>query len=326
MSLTTSVVLCTYNGARYLPAQWASVLAQSQLPDEIVVRDDASTDATPELLTRLAVDAEARGVAVRRLQSDSNLGYIANFEVALRAASSDVLLLCDQDDVWRHGKLATLAAHFESRPGLLLTCSDARRIDEAGSCLRRSLFDVLKISRAELRRIHAGEGFRALLRRSLATGATIALRRSLLVDALPVPQDWVHDEWLAIIAAALGGFDCCEQPLIDYRQHGGNQIGMPDRDLAMKWHDLVKPRAALIDMLIARDVALDKRLGTLGDRVAAADRWRTLEKLRHLRARQTMAGALGGRVGTVFRELVSGRYRRYASGWRSAVRDLMRRG
>jgi hypothetical protein len=101
---------------------------------------------------------------------------------------------------------------------------------------------------------------------------------------------------------------------------------MPDRDLAMKWHDLVKPRAALIDMLIARDVALDKRLGTLGDRVAAADRWRTLEKLRHLRARQTMAGALGGRVGTVFRELVSGRYRRYASGWRSAVRGLMRRG
>ena len=60
MSLTTSVVLCTWNGARFLPAQWASVLKQSRLPDEIVVRDDASTDGTPELLADLAAEARQK--------------------------------------------------------------------------------------------------------------------------------------------------------------------------------------------------------------------------------------------------------------------------
>jgi hypothetical protein len=326
MSLATSIVLCTYNGARYLPAQWASVLAQSQLPDEIVVRDDASTDATPELLTRLAAEAEARGVAVRRLHGDCNLGYLANFEVALQAASGEVLLLCDQDDVWDPQKLAIQVAEFARRPELLLLCGNARRVDADGRDLHRSLFEVLRVTPEELRRIHAGQGFNVLLRRSMATGATVALRRSLLAEALPFPTGWVHDEWLAIIAAALGGFDCLESRLVGYRQHGENQIGMPERGLAAQWRDLVKPRAALIGMLIARDRILRARLLAMGDRVPVMDRHRTDEKLRHLCARQTLRGKHWSRIGIVLQEWLGGRYRRYGTGWRSAMRDLVRRG
>lgn len=324
MPLTTSVVLCTYNGTRFLGAQWGSLLAQTRLPDEIVVRDDASSDATYALLGDLARAAQARGVRVRLNRNAHNLGYVANFETALREASGDVLFLCDQDDVWRADKLAALAAEFERRTALLLLCSDARRVDTAGTGLQRSLFEVLKVSRLELWRMHAGRGFEVLLRRSLATGATVALRRILLSGALPVPHGWVHDEWLAIVAAALGGFDCVERPLIDYRQHAENQIGMPDRDLAGKWRDLVKPRAAMIDRLIARDVALQKRLHELGSRVPDANRERTAEKLRHLRARQALRGAPWTRAGSVLHEAAGGRYRRYASGWRSALRDLLR--
>ena len=325
MPLSASVVLCTYNGERFLGAQWKSLLAQSRLPDEIVVRDDASTDATPELLASLVGEAETRGVPVRCIRGERNRGYVANFEAALRCASGEISFLCDQDDVWHPDKLSTLIAHFERRPGLLLLCSDARRIDAAGGELPGSLFDVLRVTCGELRRIHAGDGFGVLLRRSLATGATIALRRELLADALPFPAGWVHDEWLAIIAASLGGLDCIEHPLIDYRQHGENQIGMPDRDLAAKWHDLVKPRAALISMLMARDHALDERLSALGNRVSAADRGRVSEKLRHLHARQAMQGRPWKRAGAVLRESASGRYRRYGSGWRSGLRDLLRR-
>ena len=136
----------------------------------------------------------------------------------------------------------------------------------------------------------------------------------------------MHDEWLAIIAAALGGFDGVERRLIDYRQHAGNQIGMPDRDFATKWRDLVKPRAAMIDMLIARDTVLQERLQVLGARVSDASRERVAEKLGHLRARQALRGAPWARAGSVLREMACGRYQRYASGWRSAFRDLVRRG
>lgn len=325
MPLSASVVLCTYNGVRFLEAQWDSLLAQSRRPDEIIVRDDGSDDGTWALLDTLSARAEAKGVRVRRARNPHNLGYVANFEAALRDASGDVLFLCDQDDVWHAKKLATLMAAFEQRPDLLLLCTNARRIGEDGTALPRSLFEVLKVSRGELRHIHAGQGFDVLLRRSLATGATIALRRTLLTDALPFPSGWVHDEWLAIIAAALGGFDCVEQPLVDYRQHTANQIGMPDRDLAAKWRDLVKPRAALIDMLMARDESLQQRLVALGSRVPDASHEGVAEKLRHLHARSDVRDVPLRRFGTVLRETASGRYRRYGTGWRSALRDLLRR-
>lgn len=326
MPLSTSVVLCTYNGARFLGAQWKSLLAQSRLPDEILARDDASSDATPELLTSLAADAAAHRIAVRCIRGERNVGYVANFEAALRDASGEVLFLCDQDDVWHPEKLATHLAEFEGRPDLLLLCGDARRVDEASVDLQRSLFDVLKVSRSELRQIHSGRGFAVLLRRSLATGATISLRRELLVDALPFPEGWLHDEWLAIIAAALGGFDCIEVPLIDYRQHAANQVGMAERGLAAKWRDLVKPGPAMIDRLIARDETLQQRLQASGARVPQFSRGQAAEKLRHLRAREALHGRAWKRVATVLRETATGRYRRYTSGWREALRDVLRRG
>lgn len=325
MPLSTSIVLCTFNGARYLAAQWDSLLAQSRLPGEIVVRDDASTDATPALLGTLSQPARARGIQVRYTRNPRNLGYVANFEAALRDATGDVVFLCDQDDAWHADKLAVMTHEFERRPELLLVCGDARRVDDAGAPLQRSLFKVLKVSRSEIRKMHTGHGFDVLLRRSLATGATVALRRTLLADALPFPAEWVHDEWLAIIAAALGGFDCFEQPLIDYRQHGANQIGMPDRNLAAKWRDLVRPRAALIDKLIVRGEGLRERLDALGSRAPDAAHARAAENLRHLRVRRTLTGAPWGRLPKIAQEAINGRYRRHASGWRSVLRDLLRR-
>jgi glycosyltransferase involved in cell wall biosynthesis len=279
------------------------------------------------MLDELARAAEDRGIRVRLMRNRHNLGYVANFENALADASGDVLLLCDQDDVWHADKLAVLVTAFERRPGLLLLCSDARRVDEAGADLRRSLFEVLAVDSSERQRIHAGRGFEVLLRRSLATGATMALRRPLLADALPFPEGWVHDEWLAIIAAARGGFDCVERPLVDYRQHADNQIGMPERGWMAKWRDLRRPRAAMIEGLIGRDELLCQRLRALADAVPEAYLRQAADKLDHLRVRTVMhGGAPWSRAGRVVHETFTGRYKRYGTGWRSALRDLLRRG
>lgn len=325
MPLSTSIVLCTFNGERFLEAQWDSLLGQSRLPDEIVVRDDASTDATPELLAGLAAKAESRGIAVRYVRGERNLGYVANFEAALRMASGDVLFLCDQDDRWHPDKLAAQLERFDRRSGLLLLCGNARRIDAEGAALPQALFDALRVSRGEQLRIHAGGGFQVLLRRSLATGATIALRRDLLADALPFPDGWVHDEWLAIIAAAIGGFDCIETPLVDYRQHPANQIGMPERTMADKWADLRRPRKTLLDALIARAEVLDRRLSKLAGRCPPEAREQVVAALAHWRARRALHDRRWLRIGAIAREMSNGCYRRYGSGWRSALRDFVRR-
>lgn len=317
-------MLCTYNGARFLDAQWCSLLAQVRLPDEIIVRDDGSTDGTVALLETLRKRAETRGVRVDVQRNTRNLGYVENFSSALQVASGDVLFLCDQDDVWHPDKLATQLAAFERRPALLLLSSDARRVDASGRNLDHSLYAVLRMRRHELRDIHAGRGFEILLYRSMATGATVAFRRCLLAVALPFPEGWVHDEWLAIIAAACSGFDCEERELIDYRQHADNQIGMPERGLGEQWRDLLKPRRELLAQLIARTEILNARFGRLpADTTQAAQL--VSNALAHWHTRQSLRGAPWQRLRLVVREALRGHYRKFGTGWHSALRDLVRR-
>jgi glycosyltransferase involved in cell wall biosynthesis len=50
-----SVVLCTYNGARYLPEQLASIEAQTLGIDRLVLRDDGSTDDSVAIVRRWAI-------------------------------------------------------------------------------------------------------------------------------------------------------------------------------------------------------------------------------------------------------------------------------
>ena len=48
-----SVAMATYNGERYLPEMLDSLASQTRLPDELVVRDDGSTDGTLAVVRRL---------------------------------------------------------------------------------------------------------------------------------------------------------------------------------------------------------------------------------------------------------------------------------
>lgn len=324
--MSTSVVLCTYNGVCFLPALWDSLLAQTRLPDQIVVRDDASSDGTWELLASLHDAGVARGIDVSLARNPRNLGYAKNFEGALADASGDVLFLCDQDDVWHPDKLAAMLACFEQRPRLTLLHTDARLIDAAGEHLHCTLFHALEVTRKEIAGIHNGHAFNVLLRRNLATGATLALRHSLLADALPFPDEWVHDEWLAILAAAIGEVDCLETPLMDYRQHGGNQIGARRRNLADKWARAGEPRIAYLEWLTRRCDALIERLQRLGSRVSVGGVDAARGKLAHLECRLRLPVARPRRLWPVLREALAGRYARYSMGLRAVAYDLLGRG
>lgn len=316
-----SVVLCTYNGERYLPAQLHSLLAQQRLPDEIVIGDDASSDGSWQQVTAFADAARDRGVRVDLYRQPHNLGFVANFADTLARARGEVVLLCDQDDVWHADKLARMAARFAADPELMLLFSDARLVDADGTDSGCSLFQALRFDAGERRRLR-DDAFGALLRRSLVTGATAALRRSLLSDALPVGAGWIHDEWLALAAARRGRIEFIDDALIDYRQHGGNQIGMRRRTLRDRGRDLFRARGEVLRRDAQRMASLHERLGADED----DRRTRVDDRLQHVqqRLRLTALPRLR-RLPLIAREWRSGGYRRHGTGWRSALRDLMRR-
>jgi|SRR6185437_11034803 len=320
--MSVSIVLCTYNGERWLSQLWDSLLMQTRAPDEIVVRDDASLDGTFELLTKLRDAAVARGIRVTLARNERNLGFVANFEAALADASGEILFLCDQDDIWHPDKLATMLGEFGRRPNLLLLHSDARLVDENGSDMDCGLFEALEVTRRECMLIHSGRAFDVLLRRNLATGATLAFRRSLLNEVKPFPREWVHDEWLAIIAAAIGEVDCLEQPLIDYRQHGGNQIGAQSRGVGGAFVRAGQPRKAYLLGLIARTQVLLQRIKAPADRIPGTYQAAVQSKLAHLRARAAMPSCRPCRLPAILREAAMGGYMRYARGARAVAYDL----
>jgi glycosyltransferase involved in cell wall biosynthesis len=72
-----SVAMATYNGAPFLREQLDSILNQSRPPDEIVISDDNSQDATPAILAEYSSRYAAR---VRVLRNSQNLGFVRNFE------------------------------------------------------------------------------------------------------------------------------------------------------------------------------------------------------------------------------------------------------
>ncbi|MFM7427887.1 MAG: glycosyltransferase family 2 protein, partial [Elainella sp.] len=125
-----SVVIPAYNCADYLPAAIESVLAQTYRDFEIIVVDDGSTDATPEVLHRygnqlVAISQANQGVALAR-----NHG--------IQIAQGEWVAFLDADDLFLPDKLAAQMALAEANPALGLIHSGWQRVDSQG----RFLMDV----------------------------------------------------------------------------------------------------------------------------------------------------------------------------------------
>ncbi|MBS0344169.1 MAG: glycosyltransferase family 2 protein [Proteobacteria bacterium] len=321
-----SVALCTHNGASYIGEQIRSICLQTLPPSEIVLSDDASTDDTVNIATAAWRQAlsERGGVDIelRVLRNSPALRVTKNFEQAAVACRFELIALSDQDDSWPPDRLERMAAEFDRRPDLLLLHTDARLVDKVLEDLGQSLFFALEVTPDELRRIHEGNAFDVFLRRNLVTGAATLFRKRLLESAVPFPDGWVHDEWLGIIAAAVGRVDVIEAPLLDYRQHGGNQIGASRDSFTAKVRKALASRGNTHAERARKAEQLLDRLGALSAPGLDAKREKVRGKLAHQRFRAALPAARLARIAPVLREAATGRYDLYGRGFRGVVRDL----
>lgn len=317
-----SVAMATFNGALYVEEQVASILRGARVPDEIVIADDASTDETLTLARRAFRDNSTSGTTLRVLEGAQALGVAANFERAILSCEGDLIALSDQDDIWHEDRLAAAIPSFEKNAGLALQHSDARLVDSAGEPLGVSLLEALTVSPGERRALRDGNAFPAYIRRNLATGATVLMRRDLARLATPFPAGWVHDEWLAIVAAAAGSIELIESQLIDYRQHSDNQIGVKPPTLGYRVSRMLEPRNDRFERLAQRSRVLADRLRQLAvppEVLALAE-----DKARFEARRARLPRARALRVPIVLGEWRAGSYRRLSSqGNLDVVRDLL---
>lgn len=317
-----SVALCTFNGERFVGAQLESILTQSLPVNELVVSDDASTDRTLDVVED-TVRRIGSGVSLLILRNQVPLGVTANFEQALSACSGDLVALSDQDDIWHPGRLAEILPLFEDG-SVLLAHTDADLVGADGESLGATLFDALEIPPETIEEVNSGDALGVFLRRNIVTGATVVLRRALVDAIRPFPSGWVHDEWLAICATLLGSVRCLPRPTIDYRQHGGNQIGAQRPTLRYKVGRVFEPGAERQCRLALQFAQLAERAPVFAE-LHADDLQRVRRKAEFEEQRAQLPRRRFSRLGAVRRLAVGGGYARFASqGHRDIIRDLLR--
>ncbi|MEL5297614.1 glycosyltransferase family 2 protein [Serratia nevei] len=214
------VVVCTYNGERYIVEQLASIVGQTISPRRIIVSDDGSTDNTLKLIANFAATTSVPFDVQQRVAGPK--GPAHNFLHALSLTTATNVFLSDQDDVWVTDKIeyyqrAVSQIGDESEP--LLIFSDAELVD--------SELRFLSASFLQNERLNPDHQlvFPRLLFQNCIQGATVMVNRSLLKHLRPSQHMLMHDWWLGLLATTFGRLVFLPERLIKYRQHANNVVG-----------------------------------------------------------------------------------------------------
>lgn len=214
------ILLSTYNGEKYLDDLINSILKQTYKDFVLLVRDDGSTDSTVEKLKKYSLQFPEK---IKLCFDAEKLGAARSFLKLINVSSSDYIMFCDQDDVWKPTKVedtSNLFFEMEHKYGCelpLLVHTDLEVVDAELNTISYSFFEKQKLS--------LDFKIEKLIYSNSVTGCTVMINRAL-VNYTDTSSDIVmHDWYLALIAAKYGNIAFLPLSTILYRQHDSNTIG-----------------------------------------------------------------------------------------------------
>ncbi len=219
-----SVLIPTYNYARYLPEALDSILGQDCTDFEVIISDDASSDNTAEVVAPYA----ARDARIQFQRQTKNLGMVANWNWCLQQARGDYIHYLFADDFFIDSSaLSRLAAQLDQHPDAGLAVA-ARRLADDSSRLG------MVAENLEREGIHDGK---ATIRRCLLVSknligepSVVMFRRALAKRGFDVGFKQLVDleMWFHLCDQAALAF--VAQPLCAFRQHTEQQTAVNARD------------------------------------------------------------------------------------------------
>jgi glycosyltransferase involved in cell wall biosynthesis len=323
LNTSLSVAMCTFNGGRFLSAQLASIAAQDRPPDELLVCDDGSSDGSLEIVKKFA---QRSAFYTRLVANDRNLGSTKNFEKAISLCQGAIVALADQDDIWYRHKLGRLEKAFLRSSEIVLAFSDADMIDDDSQSLGARLWTSFSFGRAEQLQVANGNAVSVLLRHPVVTGASMAFRREYLDLMVPIPPKQIHDRWISFLLAARGKFEAISDPLMQYRQHQGQQVGPGPRTLRERRQWARRTSAEFYLGEVERFHEFCDWVDKYRSNFPHAE-WILNEiqrKISHLEHRAQLPTSPVARIPRVLRRALNGDYWRYSAGWNSIAKDLVR--
>ena len=207
-----SVVMCTYNGSRFVDEQLESILGQTYAPLEVIVADDASTDDTYDIIVTYA----ANDSRITLYRNEKNAGYNTNFSNACARTSGKYIAIADQDDIWELTKVAELVNKIKEEKETVMVHGISARFEEEGKPHLRS---------TKMVNYFRGNDMRLFFLSNFISGHNMLFERKLLDKALPFPPNVYYDWWLAAQACTIGKIEVVEKIQVWHRMHGQNATG-----------------------------------------------------------------------------------------------------
>ncbi len=207
-----SFIVPCYNYARFLPECVESILKlEGDFEWELVLIDDASQDNTQDVIRSFS------DPRIRVITHPVNLGHARTMNEGLRAARGAFIARIDPDDRYRPGFLTAVMGKFDAFPEVGLVYGDVALIDEKGQ---------VTVGRCD--REHGGRDFKGnelvrLLERNFICAPSVIARRSVWLEAAPVPEHLAFNDWyFSVMMARAHEFYYVDEVIAEYRVHAAN--------------------------------------------------------------------------------------------------------
>ena len=211
-----SVLMPSFNYARFLPTAITGVLSQSYVDIELIITDDCSTDGSREIAEEWKRIDDRVVVVVHEV----NRGLAAARNSGFARSSGGFIALCDADDIWAVEKLKVQLECFHRQPDIGVVHSDALIIDSEGN-LSGQRYSSRFHGRAQK---CSGRLFDELCMRNFVCNSSVILKRECLAYAggfderLRSLEDWIC--WARVSKKYC--FDYVADTLLQYRVHAAN--------------------------------------------------------------------------------------------------------
>lgn len=213
------VVIATYNGEKYIKSQLESIISDEYFDDfvsNIIISDDNSTDETLNIIN------EFNHPKIKIYTNNGKSGVCGNFQNGLKHSTSELIILSDQDDVWKPNRISVFIKGMESLGGKYkIFFSDLTVVDENLAVIHDSFWKSQGIKPV---RVFSEKN---MVFQNVSPGCAMILNKDLLNLSMPFPENIImHDWWFLLLASSINAsIGYTNESTILYRQHGGNVIG-----------------------------------------------------------------------------------------------------
>jgi len=320
-----TVLMPVRNGAAHLAAAIESILGQTFGDFELLVLDDGSTDATPEIL-RALTDARVRVVT-----NPQNLGLVPTLNRGLGLARGSLIARQDHDDISLPTRLQRQVDFLRAHPDCALVGTEAVQTDAAG----RKAFRLLRPSGAESIRWY-------LCFDNAFIHSSVMFRREVVLNEFGGYPLSLHSEDFALWSQIARKHRTANLPesLLLYREHQSSVTGsmsapaaaaFDEATGAIRWENLralfgerARPEDSRVLSTCRRNFNADSaaRFIEIFDRLAGAQASSVQDRVEFARVRAIQLAELAYRLLPIARWSALALFYRAVKTYPAIVRDL----